>query len=614
MSVRPECAILAGLRPLDAAQSAESDRRVILRRDFTFRRWHLGAIILFAWALHFPTLRMGFFADDYTHQVVLRGLSPESPMRPWSLYDFGYAPKPGSRMWELGAYPWWTPHDWKARFFRPLTSVSLWLDHSLFGGWAAGYHLTSMALYAGLILLLIRLFRDTGLDDRTNLLASLIFVAGDSSLMPVGWPANRNSLLEVFFLVAAAILALRAARNGGRASVAAAIGCAVGSVLSKESGIVAFVLIPLILYWFNRNSDDPRDRRQTVVTTVICAFLAVAYLAAYVGFGYGTTTIFYPAPWTDPVTFLTRLSILAALAPLSFIGYAPVDILGLAPHLAIPSALLCAIPGLWLCIAVSRRVRNHPTAWLWAGWLLLTVLPQGTPPTSDRLLFGPAVGAAALLAIFVTTSKSTVPSPRLFVHLRRTIVIGTLVVSPLGLAAGGSAVRWMAKEGRAALMKLELGDPAAGPRELFLLQAPNELVTAMALSTLAVERDEPNVRLWPIQLGGRGLRWTRVDERTFDFETLDKPFFTHLIEFVFLTSADAPPTGTVWESPIFKVEALESRDNQFRKFRMRLNESPENPRYRFYAVDADLRFRLLTLPAIGTTIQLPRVPPPFPFL
>ena len=33
-------------------------------------------------------LRMGFYADDYVHQLVLQGYNL-SPMKPWALFEFG---------------------------------------------------------------------------------------------------------------------------------------------------------------------------------------------------------------------------------------------------------------------------------------------------------------------------------------------------------------------------------------------------------------------------------------------------------------------------------------------------------------------------------------------
>jgi len=582
-------------------------------RPYVYRPWHILAIVLGACALHLPTLQMGFFADDYGHQVALRGLSPESPMKPWNLYDFGTAPIPGDDMHRMGAYPWWTPPEWKARFFRPLTSLSLWLDHALFGGWATGYHLTSLVILGALILLLFNLFRAAGLSDHASVVALLIFVCGDSALLPVGWPANRNTLLECTFLVASTLLALRAARSPSTGFLVLAMGLGVCAMLSKESGIEAMVLIPIFLYLVHDRPGAFGLSKTTKLAAVIGLLVAAAYLSAYVAAGFGTTTAFYPMPWTQPVAFLTRLFVLIAVAPFSFLGFAPLDIFSLMPRFALPVGLLCAVPAALLCAAVWRRVRHHSAALLWVLWLLVTALPQGTPPTSDRLLFVPAVGASALLAILLTCPSTAELSARLTRSLRRVVVAGALVISPIMLMLAGALVSQLARHGRTALLRLDMPDASVGPRELFFLQGPNDLVTAMSLSTLAIERGETNFRCWPIQLGGRGLRWTRLDERTFDFETLDEPFFTNLIEFVFLTKT-APPVGTVWEAAIFTVEALEVRDGGLRRFRVRFKESPDGPGYRFFAVDSDMRFKAVAPPVIGASIDLPRVPPALPGL
>lgn len=582
-------------------------------RPFSLRPWHLPAIVLLAWVLHLPTLRMGFFADDYGQQIALRGLAPESPMKPWNLYDFGTSPPPGGDVYRSGAYPWWTPAQWKARFFRPLASCSLWLDYALFGGWATGYHLTSLAIFGLLVVLVFKLFRTVGLGDHTSIVALLVFVCGDSALLPVGWPANRNTLLECTFLVASLLLAMHAARSGriGRLPLAIALG--ICAMLSKESGIEAMVLIPVFLYWAHDRPSAQAPSHITKFAAIGCFVVVAVYLTAYIVAGLGTTTAFYPMPWTEPLAFGSRLLILIALAPFSFLGFAPIDAFSLAPWLAFPTGVICALPAALLCVAVWRRVRHESTSVLWVLWLVVTVLPQGTPPASDRLLFVPAVGAAAILGIFLT-SASARPLDRWTRCLRLAVVVGTLVVSPVTLVLSGALLSRIARHGRAALVKLELPDASAGISELFFLQGPNDLVTAMAYSTLTIERRESKFRVWPIQLGGRGLRWTRVDERTFDFETLDKPFFTNLIEVVFLDTTDAPPAGKLWHTALFSVEALESQDNALRRFRVRFTESPDDPRYRFFAVDSNMRFHAVSPPAVSKSIDLPRVPPALPGL
>ena len=48
-------------------------------------RLPLSAIVLLGILLLIPTATMGFYADDYVHQLVLRGDQEKAPMEPWSL-------------------------------------------------------------------------------------------------------------------------------------------------------------------------------------------------------------------------------------------------------------------------------------------------------------------------------------------------------------------------------------------------------------------------------------------------------------------------------------------------------------------------------------------------
>ena len=49
----------------------------------------------------------------------------------------------------VGTFPWWTDEDWKARFLRPLSSLYLWGQHTVFGEWSLGYHMVGLALQLG---------------------------------------------------------------------------------------------------------------------------------------------------------------------------------------------------------------------------------------------------------------------------------------------------------------------------------------------------------------------------------------------------------------------------------------------------------------------------------
>lgn len=584
---------------------------------FRFRRLRLAALILCGLVLHIPTLNMGFFADDYTHQLVLRGLADHPTLRYWSLYDFGVTPRPGDSTFESGAFPWWSSDDWKGRFFRPLTSMTLWLDHEMFGEWALGYHLTSFVWYVVLLILTYMLYKSLGLSEAAALVALLIFAAMDSSLLPVGWPANRNSLLDSVFLVAAILILSRFSGGGRWMALSAAVFLGVLACLSKESGIAAFVLIVVYLHGLRRSSAAMASARWVWTGTLVCVALAFAHLTLFVSAGFGTNTTFYPMPWQHPYAYAERLFTLSAIAPVSFIGMFPTDLLSLQPQFGLPAALLCLIPGAVLCRTIWKYVKDFPSTWFWIVWIVVTLLPQGAPPTSDRQLFQASIGAAALLGLFLTRAwdrRAAEPIARPRKFLPALIAVGVFVVSPLSLLFAGASVRFLAAQSRESLLAAELGDPALGRREIFLLQAPNDLVTALALAVWAVERGEVNVRAWPMQLGGRPLRWTRIDERTFDLETLGKPFLTRMFENVFLTSNDPPPVARTWQTALFAVEAMDSGPAGFMRFRVRCPAALENPRYRFLSVDHHGKLAPLNPPALGRTLDIPMVAPSFPFL
>jgi hypothetical protein len=322
-------------------------------------------------------------------------------------------------------------------------------------------------------------------------------------------------------------------------------------------------------------------------------------------------------PWQHPLAYAERLFTLSAIAPMSFIGMFPTDLFSLQPQHAFPAALLCLVPGAVLCRTIWNKVKGFPSTWFWIAWIVVTLLPQGSPPTSDRLLFQASIGAAALLGLFLTTvwmrrAAESIPRSRKF--LPALIAVGVFVVSPISLLFAGASVHYLAAQSRESLLAADLGDLALGRRDIFLLQAPTDLVTAMALAVWAVERGEVNVRAWPMQLGGRALRWTRIDERTFDLETLGKPFLTRMFENVFLTSNDAPPVARTWQTALFTVEAMDSGPAGFRRFRVRCPAVLEDPHYRFLWVDGSGRLAPVSPPSVGETLDIPAVAPPFPFL
>jgi len=435
--------------------------------------------------------------------------------------------------------------------------------------------------------------------------------------LPVGWPANRNSLVETVFLVAAILILSRLSGSGRWIALTAAVFLGVLACLSKESGVAAFVLIVVYLHGLRRTSAAMAPSRWVWTGTLVCAALALVHPVLFVSAGFGTNTTFYPMPWQHPLAYAERLFTLSAIAPVSFIGMFPTDLLSLQPQYALPAALLCLVPGVVLCRTIWNQVKGFPSTRFWIAWIVVTLLPQGAPPTSDRLLFQASIGASALLGLFLTTvwkRRVIEPIARRRKFVPALIAVGVFVVSPISLLFAGATVHYLAAQSRESLLAADLGDPALGRRDIFLLQAPTDMVSALALAVWAIERGEVNVRAWPMQLGGRALRWTRIDERTFDLETLDKPFLTRMFEKVFLTSNNPPPVGRTWQTALFTVEAMDSGPTGLRRFRVRCPAALEDPHYRFLRVDGSGSLAPVSPPSVGETLDIPAVAPPSPFL
>ena len=73
-----------------------------------------------------PALRSPYLLDDYLHQSMVDGTFP-GHRGPFNLYDF-VNDTDRAVMLERGILPWWADPELKVRFFRPLSSLLLWID------------------------------------------------------------------------------------------------------------------------------------------------------------------------------------------------------------------------------------------------------------------------------------------------------------------------------------------------------------------------------------------------------------------------------------------------------------------------------------------------------
>lgn len=542
------------------------------------------AILLLGVLVLAPSATLGFYADDYVHQLVLRGDDPSAPMRPWALFDFGERTDWAALDGRVGTLPWWTDADWKIRFVRPLSSAALWLQHSVFRAWSPGYHLVSIGLFALLLWNLHGLYQALGLSGRGAVLGTLLFALCDSAMLPVGWISNQNSLLVALFSVASLRLLVDSSAPG---KLLLGLLLAIGAVASKEEGAVALALATLVLF----RRGEPRARW----FGAFAALLSVAYAALFVAGGYGTRSLFYATPWRDLTRWLGNLAVLASAGPVSLLGPYPLDLVGLLPALRVPAIGIGALVSVPVWGWIARAVRGAPGTGLLAVWTVGFLIVQAGAMPSDRLLYVPAIGALGLLA----TAFDRAPTPwsrrRKALFLSATVGSGLfLLVQGLGLSAGAAFLR-------ESVARTDVGPPAVGRREVYVLQTESQLQAFALHAMWRFQCADQDLAFWNIQSSNRPLRFTRVGAASFEVESLGAPFLSGAFEMVYLTREPAVEVGDRWETAAFQVEARAVEVGRPTRLRFELKRSLDDEGVRFVRPE-DGRLAPIDVPAVGESV------------
>lgn len=581
--------------------------------DLTTRRsavWIALAIAL-AVGLQLPSLGAGFYADDWVHQLVLDGGTAIPTLKPWALFDFGVAsewPVLDDSPW---ARNWWTSPDFTARFFRPLTSLTLWLDHSLYGADPIGYHVTSLAWYLGALLLIAVLYRSLGLDRATTAVALVLVAGTNGATLPAGWPSNRNTLIAGALVVAAVLVAIR---GRGRWRLPVAFGVAILAVTGKESGVLGLALIAVWHLLAARRASDADDRRRALWTAIAAAAAAMLVVLALAAAGFGTRSMYYATPWHQPWRYLGHLAVLATAGGLRLVAPVSVDLVLLAPATR-PFAIAA---GLVAVVAVARwlwpRVASHPAAPFLAAWLVLGLLPQGGVMPSDRLLFDAAIGSAGLLALGV---MRTLRSPTGRRSARA--VAWTLVVSAGVLGCGlnlvqSSAVAHGARALEAAIVATDPGPPGADLTDAVVLQSGNQMLAFCLVATWAATTHRHDVRFTLAHGGATALEWHRDDKRTCTLRATDGAMLESPFEQVLRSGPDPPRVGQRYRTAAMEVEPVAVDQGGLRSIRLHFRRSLDNPELRFLIPDGHGILRPVPPPPVGATVVLPRATRAVPML
>lgn len=575
-------------------------------------------VILAALAAHLPSLGWGFSYDDFIHQYLLRHAMDWPDAGPWKLYDFSFWTRTAAENHTAVLTPWWVSPDFKVSFFRPVSSLSLWLDHRLFNAWAPGYHLTNLALFAALCALAWRLYGELGAPPRAAAWALAFFALDDNHALPVDWIANRNELLSSLFVVAMVFNMARQHRLGGAGRLAAAWACFLCACLSKESGLIGLPLAGLYVFALGGPGAQEgfRSRCLRVLRSPavwLIGATALLYLGWYVTSGHGSFSSNYATPWHRTGVYLGRVASLFPLATGSLFFGLSTDMIFTRPHALAPVLALSSVLFAWLLWLFWRRLRALPLAWFAAGWAVAALLPMAGVTLSDRLLMSASIGSSLTLGLLVDQAgclRGVLANLRARWPVLVFVVLGLVIAAPVTVLRGRMFHR-MAAADRDATTAADIERTADGAR-VFLVNSPSTLLAMMIGPTWAVMKDDPDTAIHALNIARRPVRLRRDDERTLVMTAGDPPLLDHRYERVFHTSEAPPAAGTVFTTDAFAATVLATESNGIRSVRLSFREPLDSPSFRFLAWQ-DGGYRRIAPPRVGEEMVIPCPAPTVPW-
>jgi hypothetical protein len=392
-------------------------RSILVKRIMSVLGWRgwpwvlaLTAIVVSLPALRFPPLN-----DDYVQRAMLVGSSQGArlgfvPAEPASLRtalsDLLIAVHPDQNLKSLktyGALPWWTCEQYRVAFWRPLASLTHWLDYRLLPQSFTWMHLHSILWYSAVVLAVAMLYRRLIDLSWVAGLAGLLYVLDDNGYFPTMWVANRNLLMSLFFGILAILAHDRWRRQTtseiknqkSRLAPVLVLLCLLGSILSAEAGVATFAY--LFAYEATLERGPWRRRALALAPSVV---VILGWRVLYNLQGYGTVGGgFYFDPGRDPAGY--ALAVLAR-APFLWGGQwttVPADLFGFLPPVSKALMwLLLAGVALLLPIALLPMLRVNRRARFWLVGMYVAALPFcATIPMSRSLLFA-GLGGFGLIA------------------------------------------------------------------------------------------------------------------------------------------------------------------------------------------------------------------------
>lgn len=321
------------------------------------------------------------------------------------------------RVWSF-AYP-----GIQGNYYRPLFLLFLLINYKIWGPYAAGWHLVTVAMHVGVTYLVYLLARRLTGDSGAALIAAAIFGVDPIHIESVAWISGVTDPLLTAFLLPSFLCYLNARARPARrrAWLGGALALYALAMLSKETALILPIIIFVFEWVWEKSSvegawvqETLRRFKLSVIRSLPFVLLTFGYLAVRVrvlnGLGHTMTPLsVLTIAYTWPQLLLFYFRHLAWPFNLSVFYDVPyVRTIGLVSFV-LPLAGLAGVG--FLVWAILRRLQassaaNEKAAAFSFAWILipfiplldLSVLPVGEI-AHDRYLYLPSIGFSILVAM-----------------------------------------------------------------------------------------------------------------------------------------------------------------------------------------------------------------------
>ena len=371
---------------------------VLLHKGFIPGVIFLGAVLMAG------ALDNGLLLDDYLQRMMIG--DDDAPLwmkaKPWDAFRLIPSDPDFIRnSQEIGINPWWGADEYQATFFRPISSLTMYLDYMLWPDNFVLMHLHSLLWFVIMCIAAWRLFLKLLPERHVAALAMVFFALDDAHLFPAAWLANRNSLISTTLSFVVLYLHVRWRREKWRPGAVVAPFMLAVALLAGEFalGICGFIFAHVLFM-------ESGTYRQKLLRLLPYGAVVVIWRIIYNVMGYGVWgSDLYVDPLHSPFDFLEAVLQRLPVLLCSGFGIEGASVSTFIPanyHWILVTVSLAAV--LFFIWVLKPAFQKHPRIRFLLIGTILSLIPACATFPHDRLLLMAAIGIFGILATVIDRS------------------------------------------------------------------------------------------------------------------------------------------------------------------------------------------------------------------